>query len=114
MAGVSRSGYYAWLKAAPIKEAREQKAHQGIRYYGEMVYFKDETVEDYLERNDILDNRKYPVYVHDIVDTDNWLSRDDFERINDSAVPVDWPERIDGYIDGLEDEDVLVGVDYHI
>ena len=25
MAGVSRSGYYAWLKAAPIKEAREQK-----------------------------------------------------------------------------------------
>lgn len=25
MAGVSRSGYYAWLKAAPIREAQEQK-----------------------------------------------------------------------------------------
>lgn len=25
MAGVSRSGYYAWLKAAPIREKREQQ-----------------------------------------------------------------------------------------
>lgn len=25
MAGVSRSGYYAWLKAAPIREAQEQR-----------------------------------------------------------------------------------------
>ena len=87
---------------------------QGVFYYGEMEYFKGETVEDYLKRNDILDNRKYPVYVHDIVDADNWFSREDFEWINNSAVPVDWPERIDEYIDNLEDEDVLVGVDYHI
>ena len=74
-----------------------------------MVYFKDETVEDYLNRNDILDHRKYPVYVHDIVDADNWFSRDGSEWINDGEVPVDWPERIDGYIDNLGDEDVLVG-----
>lgn len=87
---------------------------QGVFYHGEMEYFKGETVEDYLKRNDILDNRKYPVYVHDIVDADNWFSREDFEWINNSAVPVDWPERIDEYIDNLEDEDVLVGVDYHI
>lgn len=87
---------------------------QGILCCGEMVYFKDETVEDYLNRNDILDHRKYPVYVHDIVDAGNWFSREDFEWINDGAVPVDWPERIDGYIDNLGDEDVLVGVDYHI
>ena len=87
---------------------------QGVLYYGKMVYFKDESVEDYLNRYDILDNRKYPVYVHDIVDAGNWFSREDFEWINDSAVPVDWPERIDGYIDNLGDEDVLVGVDYHI
>lgn len=87
---------------------------QGVLYYGKMVYFKDESVEDYLNRNDILDNRKYPVYVHDIVDADNWFSRDDFNWTNNEAVPVDWAERIDGYIDDLEDEDILVGVDYHI
>ena len=87
---------------------------QGVLYYGKMVYFKDESVEDYLNRYDILDNRKYPVYVHDIVDADNWFSRDDFNWTNNGAVPADWPERIDGYIDDLEDEDVLVGVDYHI
>ena len=87
---------------------------QGIFCCGEMVYFKDETVEDYLERNDIFDHRKYPVYVNDIVDAGNWFSRDDFEWINDGEVPADWPEYIDGYIDNLKDEDVLVGVDYHI
>lgn len=87
---------------------------QGVLCYGKMVYFKGETVEDYLNRNDILDNRKYPVYVHDIVDADNWFSRDDFAWTNNDAVPVDWAERIDGYIDDLGDEDVLVGVDYHI
>lgn len=80
-----------------------------------MVYFKGETVEDYLKRYDILDNRKYPVYVHDdIVDADNWFSRDDFNWTNNGAVPVDWAERIDEYIDDLEEEDVLVSVDYHI
>ena len=78
---------------------------QGVSYYGEMVYFKGETVEDYLKRH---------VYVHDIVDVDDWFSRDDFNWTNNGAVPVDWAERIDGYIDDLEDEDVLVGVDYHI
>lgn len=87
---------------------------QGVLYYGEMVYFKGETVEDYLKRYDILDNRRYPVYVHDIVDADNWFSRDDFEWTDNGAVSVDWPERIDEYIDDLDDEDVLVGVDYHI
>jgi hypothetical protein len=25
MAGVSRSGYYAWLKAAPVREAQEEQ-----------------------------------------------------------------------------------------
>lgn len=87
---------------------------QGVLYYGEMVYFKGETVEDYLKRYDILDERRYPVYVHDIVDADNWFSRDDFEWTDNGAVSVDWPERIDTYIDDLDDEDVLVGVDYHI
>lgn len=28
MAGVSRSGYYAWFKAAPIREAQEQRDHE--------------------------------------------------------------------------------------
>ena len=96
------------------KDFKGSVAPQGVLYYGEMVYFKGETVEDYLKRYDILDNRKYPVYVHDIVDADNWFSRDDFEWTDNGAVSVDWPERIDEYIDDLDDEDVLVGVDYHI
>ena len=79
-----------------------------------MVYFKGETVEDYLKRCDFLGERRYPVYIHDIVDADNWFGGEDFEWTNDRAVPVDWPERIDEYIDNLDGENVLVGVDYHI
>ena len=87
---------------------------QGVLYYGQMVYFKGETVEDYLKRCDFLGERRYPVYIHDIVDADNWFGGEDFEWTNDRAVPVDWPERIDEYIDNLDGENVLVGVDYHI
>ena len=32
MAGVSRSGYYAWLKAAPSRERREQQDRDDFQF----------------------------------------------------------------------------------
>lgn len=89
-------------------------AKEGVLYYGKMTYFKGETVDDYLIRNEISDKRKYPLYVCDIVDTDNWFSKDDSQWTEQGAVSIDWNKHIDEYIDDLDDEDVLVGVDYHI
>lgn len=89
-------------------------AKEGILSYGKLIYFKGETVGDYLKRNEIPDNRKYPLFVSDIVDTDNWFSKDDFQWTEQGAVAVDWNEHMDEYIDDLDDEDVLVGVDYHM
>ena len=89
-------------------------AKEGVLSYGKLIYFKGETVGDYLKRNEIPDNRKYPLFVSDIVDTDNWFSKDDFQWTEQGAVAVDWNEHTDEYIDDLDDEDILVGVDYHM
>lgn len=89
-------------------------AKEGILHYGKPIYFKGETVDDYLKRYEIPDKRKYPLFVCDIVDTDNWFSKNDFQWTEQGAVSEDWNKRIDEYIDDLDDEDILVGVDYHM
>ena len=54
---------------------------------------------------------KYPIGVSDIVDADEWLSKND---INIGKESNSWHEQIDTYIDDLDGEDVLVSVDYHM
>lgn len=81
----------------------------GIVEWGEQVYKKGETLTEYLSEHGIPDNWKYPLGVHDIVDEEVWMSRDD--RVFGEA--ISWHDRIDDYIDSLCEETVLVGVDYH-
>lgn len=87
---------------------------EGILYYGEKVYFKGETVDDFLKRLNIPDQRRYPINVHDIIDADSWFSKDDYGWTDNETVLANWAKQIDAYIDGLDDETVLVGVDCHI
>ena len=54
---------------------------------------------------------KYPIGVSDIVDADEWLSKNDISIGKESS---NWHEQIDTYIDDLDGEDVLVSVDYHM
>lgn len=88
----------------------------GIISWGEYAYRKDETLEAYLERCAIPKAWKYPFSVHDIVDADCWLSKDDSYLDSESGkyLPVEWRSQIDEYVDDLDDETVLVGVDYHM
>ena len=46
-------------------------------HWGELVYRKGSTLEEYLEEYGIPGSWKYPVGSHDIVDEDQWLSKDD-------------------------------------
>lgn len=71
----------------------------------------DETLDEYLARVGIPKSWKYPIGVSDIVDADEWLSKND---INIGKESNSWHEQIDTYIDDLDGEDVLVSVDYHI
>ena len=83
----------------------------GIFYCGECTYAADETLDEYLARVGIPKSWKYPIGVSDIVDADEWLSKND---INIGKESNSWHEQIDTYIDDLDGEDVLVSVDYHI
>ena len=85
---------------------------KGIFYYGEHIYYKGESLESYLERQAMPKEWKYPIYIHDIVDTDDWQSKDDIQV--GAEQQKSWHTILDEYIDSLSDDTVLVGVDYHI
>ena len=88
----------------------------GVIRWGRYVYRKGSTLEEYLEEYGIPSNWKYPIGTHDIVDADQWLSKEDsvLDSESGSYVPVEWRSYIDGYIDGTGEDTVLVSVDYHI
>lgn len=88
----------------------------GVMRWGRYVYRKGSTLEEYLEEYGIPSSWKYPVGTHDIVDADQWLSKEDsvLDSESGSYAPVDWRSCIDGYIDDMDEDTVLVSVDYHI
>lgn len=88
----------------------------GIVAWDGYAYYKGETLEEYLKRCDILSSRKYPVSVCDIVDDSQWLSEYDFtsDCQLEKKTPEVWHARIDEYVEGLEQNTILVGIDYHM
>lgn len=91
-------------------------ASLGISVWGEYVYYKDESLDEYLERCAFPKSRKYPLGFYDIVDEDNWFDKNDvvLNPDNGKFEPMDWDAFTDEYIDDLDDNTVLVCVDYHM
>lgn len=88
----------------------------GIMQWGVYIYHKEDTREMYLEKHGIPTSWRYPIGVHDFADTTQWRSRNGGIRNTDTgeSLPVDWHEYLDDYIDALDEDTVLVGVDYHM
>ena len=96
----------------------EKITEEGIVSFGDVLYLKGESLQDYLMRNHVDDSAKYPVsfyqylsessgYVEKIVDYKASCadrSRAEFECDEDVA----------SFIESLDGESVLVGVDCHI
>lgn len=80
----------------------------GVAYLGELVFRKGTSLEKYLEEYGIPKSWKYPIDSYDIVNTDQWLGRDDCVSGFSS-----WHDCIDQYIDDADEDTVLVAVDYH-
>lgn len=85
---------------------------KGIFDFDEYLYYKGESLESYMERQAMPKEWKYPICIHDIVDTDDWQSKDDIQV--GAEQQKSWHTILDEYIDSLSDDTVLVGVDYHI
>lgn len=103
--------YAGYLEEKDYSEITEN----GIVYHGEYIYRRGETLEDYLERMGVPKSWKYPYHVGDIVDYKQWIYKDMISsNTGDVPYPQDWHAYLDTYIDELDDDTVLVSLDYHI
>lgn len=85
-----------------------------INGYG-YVYCKGETLEEYLERCAIPKAWKYPFNVHCIIDADSWFSKDDLYEDGKTGeyLYIEWCKKMEEYVAALDEEAILVGIDYH-
>ena len=84
---------------------------------GELLYRKGETEGEYLERFVILKKEKYPLNLYAFLAEGIWTTVERFipdgenSRFGENA---DWEDELEQFIDGLDDETVLVSVDCHM
>lgn len=89
---------------------------EGIQIFGEYVYYKGETEEEYLEDCGFK-RKKYPIYIYAFLKDGVWTTVErlipdgENSRFEDMR---DWKDELEQFIDGLDDETVLVSVDCHM
>ena len=89
---------------------------KGITDWGELVYTPGMTLEEYLNQYGIPDEWKYPISVYAIFHSEEYMDKHSVTRDNETGKysPIDWRKAIDQFIDEADDDDVFVGIDYHI
>ena len=89
---------------------------KGITDWGELVYTPGMTLEEYLNQYGIPDEWKYPISVYSIFHSEEYMDKHSVTRDNETGKysPIDWRRTIDEFIDESDDDDVFVGIDYHI
>ncbi len=89
----------------------------GIRSWNGMEYYDGDTLEVFMSRKGIADGVKYPPicygYFHDGMYHEQWYF-DPSERKGGKIEEPTWQKEVDVYLDGLNPDDVLVGVDIHM
>lgn len=81
----------------------------------EMIYKIGESEEEYLTRAGVKDDRKYPVSFCDLIDENEWRSEgyNYQDPKENEKLKLAWQDDIQKFIDDLDDNDVLVSIDYH-
>lgn len=89
---------------------------EGIMSYGEWVYHRGDTLAQYLAVYGIPSEWKYPISVHNIFQEELCMDKHDcvMDKSTGKWIPVDWRRSIDEFIDEADEDDVFVGIDYHI
>jgi hypothetical protein len=89
----------------------------GIVSWGDYLYIKDETLEQYLERNELGPDCKYPVSVYSYVDNGEYFSQGDMGwwGISSNDKPEsDWRKMTQDYIENIPDDEFVITIDCHI
>lgn len=94
------------------KEFYGMLVEDGIVQGGQLVFRKDESLEEYLIRMDWYRTRKYPIPACNFLDLDyNWKGESVFGW---NPCSQDWETELDCFLSELSPEDVLVVIDCHI
>lgn len=86
----------------------------GIQSFGEYLFYKDETLEQYIERNHVLSDCKFQAGCNSYLFDDCRISIDELQDEEDRDKTKRWQEMVSDFIDDQEDDTVLVSVDCHI
>ena len=105
--------YIDGTKSAPYYFAEKDGC---VYAYGAMIYRIGESVEEFCDRIRADDTRRFPVAFCDLVSEFDWIAEGEAYIRPGETEPTaaDWGETIQQYIADLDDEAVLVSVDYHI
>ncbi len=116
---VHAESYHRYVKlfeSGKSPDSLIQIVEDGICTWGDYLYKKGETLEDYLARVSYPIDAKYAVIAHDLVSSDSWFSQYDLEwdiEKGEAEKKAQWNLKIEKFIDDMDDEDVIVVVDYH-
>ena len=100
-----------------MEPGKYMQVKEGCVYsFLDLIYKIGETEDEYLARMKVVDDRKYPVSFCDLIDDDDWLSQGhDYQNPDrEEELALTWEETIQQFIEDLDDDDVLVSVDYHM
>ena len=100
-----------------MKPEKYMQVKEGCVYsFMDLIYKIGEVEEEYLTRIGVKDERKYPVSFCDLIDEDDWITQgNEYLSPQHADQPaLTWDDAIQQFIDDLDDDDVLVSVDYHM
>lgn len=100
-----------------IQSPDDYEEKDGAVYgYGTLIYRIGESEDDFCDRIRAQDTRRFPVAFCDLVSEFEWIAEGEaYIRPGQTEVTAaDWDETIQQYIEDLDDEAVLVSIDYHM
>ena len=104
-------------KTLPKENWRYVITKEGIACWGDLVYRKGESVDDYLKRCGRSEEFQYPLSTFAYVSEDGWEGSGDagwFGMSYNKKDEIDWNHAVENFIAALPDDAFLVSVDCHI
>lgn len=87
---------------------------EGIANFGETVYYKDETRENYLSRHNLSDEDKYVFIPYGFVQDGTYHSIGNMAISTDENEEAVWSKEVNDYFDSLYDSQIIVLLDCHV
>lgn len=104
------------FQSGEADETVHRITEEGIVCWGDLIYRKGQTLEEYMEKYGIPDSWRYPISVCGIFIDEIYYAEGEV-LFDDGGKPIQhlsWQEVMDNYIDDADDNTVFVGIDYHM